>query len=94
MSPRKSNTHVNNNPPIPPSPPPPQYDHVVFQASVTAVVVAATVQINASGSRGAGRGISGVRFTCHRYQNTTSENRRKAKVSLYILAGRIDIGKP
>ena len=58
MPPKKSNRKKTNPTSNPPSPPPPQYDLVVFQAAVTAVVSATMSQIHARGTRRAGSGAN------------------------------------
>ena len=53
MPPRRSSRRVNNATPTPP-PPPPQYDPVMVQAAVTAVVETTLMQINTNGAGGTG----------------------------------------
>ena len=57
MPPEKSN-RKNNSPPTNLPPPPPQYDPIVFQPAVTAVVAAVMLEIHASGTSGAGSGAN------------------------------------
>ena len=58
MPPRRNPRHVNvNEAPKPPPLPHPQFDAVMFQAAVTAVVAATMSHISTTGSSGSGVGV-------------------------------------